>query len=297
MKKPERLVHALTTAYNEYLECEQAEATAKFEVLNQKLVEFVKTNLIFWGTLNLDNFACDVLLSKDHSWKLVRFVEAETNEVFVVPVRIINQYSMETYNLPKIFKIGKYLLGDITIEVDKSGHFTYHHGTKANDIYVDLMKASNHDKAWFTDVRNALTDKEYELLKPIDRAKNVYNLLANAKVIELTESCLITRIKSVEGAESVASLLEDNTVGVTSIGKDSNPIMVVGLKNNYVLTNITNAQGAFAYIDGNYYKLSIDLPQRQIVTMSLFKLEDMEDAIEDQTPMFYSRECLLREAK
>lgn len=297
MKKPERLVHALTAAYNEYLECDKAEITAKFEALNQKLVEFVKTNLIFWGTLNLDNFACDVLLSKDHSWKLVRFVEAETNEVFVVPVRIINQYSMETYNLPKVFKIGKYLLGDITVEVDKAGHFTYHRGTKANDIYVDVLKASHQDKTWFNDVRSTLAAKDYELLKPIDRSKNVYNLLANAKVIELTESCLITRIKSVEGAESVAALLEDDTVGITSIGKDSDPIMVIGLKNNYVLATVTNAHGAFAYIDGNYYKLSIDLPLRQIVTMSIFPLEEMEDAIEDQTPMFYSRDGLLREAR
>lgn len=298
MKKPERLVYGLTEAYQDYLSAPMGELTSRLDVLNQRLTEFVNTNIIFWGTLNLEDFSSDILLTPNNKWKLVHFIEDETKEKFIVPVRVINFFSASEYCLPKIFKIGKYYLGDVEISVDKTGHFTISKQTAENDFYIDFLSAHGNDKAWFADIVSALHAQEYDLLNPIDPERNYYQKIASTKVLSLTELSLILKIKPLPGIKDIANTLSKTTAGITRIAESSTSDIIVGLKNGYVNPgHLLKPDMSIGYVKGMYYKLSNDLPCKTLITMRPFNIDNFDENVKENHTMFYGRESYLREAK
>lgn len=297
MLKPERLVIGLTEAYKKYKESDESNVDANFDTLNNLLKRFISTNMFYWGSVNVENSECELLISKDNSWVLCEFIEESSGKMYVVPVRIVKYFGDEIMHLPKIFKVGTYYLGKRTISLDAGGVFHYDKTERVKPFYVDLLTAQPRVDTAFTDICNQYKGNKVIITETIDAKLGIYRRVGFGILHALNSNELIVHINPAVCNTDVHTKFKVNGLGLTRVtnGQD---ILVLGLRNGYFTDHghypVTKA---YAFINNVEWKVESLLKNENLLTMTPLTRHEAEQYIQDDFVHLYANESYLRVAK
>lgn len=299
MKKPEVLITELSKKISLYLTSTVEDGIAMTPGLYKDISTFLKTNILFWGDLNVNNFHCDALLLEHTLIYLAQFVEDDTGNIYNVPVRKLMCFDAEQYCLPKIFKIGKYILGDLIVTVDKSGHFTYERPSKEKVFYTDLVKDTEaNTKQNFNKIIERLDNLNCPLLIPLDKKRHHYRVMGHAVVKQLDDKTIITQVNPALGTGGLANVLSYESIGLVQVDQRDPCIAVIGAACGFVapLDSMLLKSG-IAYNGSDYFIVESNKIMNELATLYPITHSEIDNKFDDSYKFYYMRNNFIKEAK